>query len=275
MPWEMSPLFPCTPLPQSSDGLFASMNVIRYVSPLGNRFFAAQEYQKAIGKYVKIIGYAMLPTIHPTASLLNPMAARKTITQEEQNLHQEAEHLLLSAYSNVAQCYLNLKKPEKVREYCQLVLKIDSDHIKSHYRLAKLCADGGDIDGALNHIRVLDRLGKGSDAGVIQIKNQIIHLQKMSEAKENKIHLKLAKMLRQGNTSPLAPGPSSTTDTLLSSSDNHSPLRNDESQGQEELASQTEDRSPNINDHLNTSSVGDIEGRNQDQSQGKTMTEEV
>lgn len=86
----------------------------------GNELFKQKEYRKAIRKYRTVFAYVngLLDSNHELARYVHSGDGSDTgFVTEDQN--KSISNLKVSCYSNLAQCYLNIDKPEKCVQCCE------------------------------------------------------------------------------------------------------------------------------------------------------------
>lgn len=107
----------------------------------GNMCYREKNYKKAIGKYHRALlqvkdvdrqdGQQMLQGMMGGVSGVEDQSCQLTATMAER-----VKELEMSCYNNLAACLLHDTNPnyERVKEYCQNVLKLDEQNRKAWYR---------------------------------------------------------------------------------------------------------------------------------------------
>jgi tetratricopeptide (TPR) repeat protein len=158
----------------------------RQLKQEGNSFVAQQDYQKALSKYTKIFAYINGLTDHPSmASVLANSSPGLDASLPKPTSPQIAEvaELKLAANSNIALCYLKLRRPEKAIQFATEVLKGDANNLKALFRRGQAYLDLGDIDNASKDLDAALKLAP-SDPAIRQAQVALKEKIRQIEAKQ-------------------------------------------------------------------------------------------
>jgi len=108
----------------------------------GNTFFQEKKWNLALKRYNKA-----LKTLSDIATNMDipykfpPDMKEEDIQKKKEEDKSNREKLntqRVTCYSNVAACHLMKQEYQKTKEYCNLALEIDTNHVKSLWRLSKV-----------------------------------------------------------------------------------------------------------------------------------------
>jgi len=149
-------------------GLIEAAGVIR---ALGNEFFKAQQWSKAVAKYAKALRYLVEETPSP---------------EEQTDLDQAA----CKVKGNRAACFLKLQKFSEAAADCQWVVDHDSSNAKAHFRLGQANMGRKDYDSALSALEQAKELmpdDKSVQAHLDRCKKLVAIAQKKEAKKYSKM----------------------------------------------------------------------------------------